>query len=162
MSNVYTLSFLYFKMFFIYHCIPVINLVKNYQLNSTGMNFLLAGFLTAKFWLKISGKNLEKLLKALPFSKFLYRFAKNAKNWIPSKKQKKDFLKFRFWIKLLVVRYFSYLPKIWYLVSLCTYIHCTYLHVSAVDIGGALLILVDTCWYWFKNLVTFARFCFVR
>ena len=31
------------------HCIPVINIVKKYQLNSTGMNFLFTDFLTTKF-----------------------------------------------------------------------------------------------------------------
>ena len=64
------------------HCIPVINIVKKkkYQLSSTGMNFLFTDFLTGKFWRKIFGEYLKKLLKVLPFSEFLYRFAKNAKN----------------------------------------------------------------------------------
>ena len=44
------------------------------------MNFLFTDFLTAKFWLKKFGECLEKLLKVLPFSKFFYSFAKNAKN----------------------------------------------------------------------------------
>ena len=55
------------------------------------MNFLFTDFFTAKFWLKIFGEYLEKLLKVLPFSRFLYQFAKNAKNWMPSKKQKHIF-----------------------------------------------------------------------
>ena len=49
------------------------------------MNFLFTEFLTAKPWLEIFGK-----AKALSFSKFLYRFTKNAKNWMPSKEQKKN------------------------------------------------------------------------
>ena len=44
------------------------------------MNFLFTDFLTAKFWRKIFGERLKKLLKVLLFSEFLYRFAKNAKN----------------------------------------------------------------------------------
>ena len=71
------------------HWISVINIVKKYQLNSTGMNFPFTGFLTAKFWLKIFGEYSKEILKVLPFSKFLNWFAKNAKNWKPSKKQKK-------------------------------------------------------------------------
>ena len=63
------------------HCTLVINTVKKKnQLNSTGMNFLFTDFLTTKSPLKIFGEYLKKLLKVLPFSKFLYRFAKNAKN----------------------------------------------------------------------------------
>ena len=82
--------FLY-TFFLIPHCIPAINIVKKYQINSAGMNFCFTDFLTAKFWPKIIGEYLKKLLKVLPFSKFLYRFAKNAKNWMPSKKQKNIF-----------------------------------------------------------------------
>ena len=73
------------------HCIPVINIVKKYPLNSTGMNFLFTNFLRAKFWLKIFGEYFKKLLKVLPFSKFLYRFAQNAKNRLSSKKLKNIF-----------------------------------------------------------------------
>ena len=61
---------------------------KKHQLNSTGMNFLFTDFLKTKFWLKIFGEYWKKLLKVLSVSKFLYRFAKNAKNWMPSKKLK--------------------------------------------------------------------------
>ena len=53
----------------------------------------------------------------MPFSKFLYRFAKNAKNWMHSKKQKTFF---EIYIldqiisptKFLVGHNFSHLPKI--------------------------------------------------
>ena len=31
------------------HCIPAINIVKKYQLNRSGMNFLFTDFLTSKF-----------------------------------------------------------------------------------------------------------------
>ena len=55
------------------------------------MNFLFTDFFTAKFWLKIFGEYLKKLLEVLPYSRFLYQFAKNAKNWMPSKKQKHIF-----------------------------------------------------------------------
>ena len=71
-----------FIYFCIPHCIPVINIVKKYQLNSTGMNFHFTDFLTAKVWLKKFGEYLKKLLKVLPFSNFFYRFAENSKNWI--------------------------------------------------------------------------------
>ena len=114
--------------------------MKNYQLNSTGMNFLFTDFLTTKFWLKISGKNLEKLLKALLFSKFLYRFAKNAKDWMPSKKQKKiwnlDFGS-------------NYLSDI--ILVTCQKFD-TWYHIApiftALIFTSALLILVERCWYW--------------
>ena len=94
-------------LYIIPHCIPVINIVKKIPTNSAGMNLLFSDFLTAKFCLKIFGEYLKKLLKVLPISKFLYRFAKNAKNWMPSKKARKHFLKFRFWTKLLVGQSFS-------------------------------------------------------
>ena len=60
------------------------------------MNFLFTDFLTSKFLLQLFGEYLKKLLKALPFFKFLYRFAKNAKNWMPPKKQKNIFLNLDF------------------------------------------------------------------
>ena len=62
------------------HWISVINIVKRYQLNSTGINFPFTGFLTAKCWLKIFGEYSKEILKVFPFSKFLNWFAKNAKN----------------------------------------------------------------------------------
>ena len=54
------------------------------------MNFLFTDFLIANSD-KMFGEFLKKLLKLLPFSKFLYQFVKNAKNRLPSKKQKETF-----------------------------------------------------------------------
>ena len=79
------------------HCIPhctlVINTVKKkkYQLNSTGMNFLFTDFLTTKSSLKIFGEYLKKLLKVLPFSKFLYDLLRMLRIECPQKCKKTCF-----------------------------------------------------------------------
>ena len=88
-----------------------------------------------------SGEYLKKLLKVLPFSKFLYRFKIMLRMECPQRNKKTFLLKFRFWTKLLVRQNFSR---------------------TKLLVGHNFSDPPPPPQKKKKNLVTFVRLCFVR